>query len=461
MTEPQPPSELSEPTTAPLIEVGTSANEYNIVTPEFTEIFRWAGALTTEQAEEPDYYETTEVQILKNRLTLLKGQLVAILGLQGAGKTALRQHLAGELENVLSVKWTGHRDIIRALAEARKFEDPSNPESYPALLVKALNKKLGFVKLPSKGRYTGELARIFDLDTNNERIRKLLDALYDWQLNRLDDPDALIELETGLTLDLLPLLEVAFTPRELTRLEAAFAQAAIGKLDTVLLDLPDFDRQTKSQALRDLKELQTWWEGFNFEPGSGYNLYGESPNLVLFWQQETWKDDHFFMGKFTKFTLRPFTVTELVDLYLTKFGSTWPFEPGALEALASLSRGVPRWFKKYAGTCLDRLLLRGTEIVTSRDIETWITLDQLVEDMNRELVGIFPRSKKHRRFTVIVLQTLRERGPTAQLDLARLFFGPDKAAEMEASRFFSKLEDAGYVVRSFEGRRAFINVPET
>jgi len=413
-------------------------------------IFKWTTALTTEQAESPDYVETRESLILKNRLTRLRGQLIAVLGMQGIGKTALRQHLAEELDNTLSLKWSGARDFARILTEATDYDEFLAPDGYAAALIKAVNRRLGYVALSSETHYISKLIKEgFNIDT------QLMGVIYRWSQGQAANN---LSLKAGDAF--IPQAEAYLSSRDLARVQDTYARAAVHQLDTILIDFPDYDRRTRAQALRDLNEFQLLWEKMNFTPGAGYNPDDETPNLVLFWQAEAWQADHFFQGKFTVLRLRVLTAAELTNLYINKFGDPWPFTEEALEALATLSRGIPRWYKKYIGLCLDEYLIENPELVTPHYIAEWITIDQLAEDMNRELMNIFPRSKKHRQRTAIVQLFLQEHGPTAQMDLTQRFFGPDEAAESESSRFFSKLEEGGYVIRLFEGRQAFIRLPD-
>jgi len=75
---------------------------------KFEKLYQWCVRLSTEQGEE-DYVWTWDAVQLANRLLLTKGNLIAVIGLQGSGKTALRQALWERLcehnKRVLCFKW--------------------------------------------------------------------------------------------------------------------------------------------------------------------------------------------------------------------------------------------------------------------------------------------------------------------------------------------------------------------
>lgn len=184
-------------------------------------------------------------------------------------------------------------------------------------------------------------------------------------------------------------------------------------------------------------------------------------NLVIFWQEELWGADHFLKGKFDVFRLKPFKPEELAEYYIKKFEGPDPFTRKALIIIAELSRGIFRWFKKYIRICLDRQKFMisksmGEELrrlqkmkIDVEQVKEWVTLGQLLEDWNRELIAIFPRSRGNRKKAVIVLRFLREKGPTDQSTNDKTFFGGNK---MACSRLLNRLEAYDYVKSEYKGR---------
>ena len=64
----------------------------------YKEIYQWSSELTAEQEAAPGYYLwTDEDRKLLFRLMNTRGNLIAVIGLQGSGKTALKEALSSEL----------------------------------------------------------------------------------------------------------------------------------------------------------------------------------------------------------------------------------------------------------------------------------------------------------------------------------------------------------------------------
>ena len=59
----------------------------------FLNVYRWTTKLSTEQEQDMAYIWPEEVKSLLRRLTHTQGNNVAVIGLQGSGKTAARNEL--------------------------------------------------------------------------------------------------------------------------------------------------------------------------------------------------------------------------------------------------------------------------------------------------------------------------------------------------------------------------------
>ncbi len=229
----------------------------------------------------------------------------------------------------------------------------------------------------------------------------------------------------------------------------------VSDVKAILLDLPDYTKHTATYMNRDLSSIQTFWERLMDEQE------GRFPNLVLFIQKELFHG-HFFFGKCDVVELRPLTPEELTEYYARLFGNYEPFTEEALTEIAFLSRGIFRRFKKYILICLDNWydLLDSNKItqhnknknknlINKKKIQEWISLKQLVKDMELELYDIFPKSKMLLRNAVIMLRFLREHGPTPQLELTNKLFDGYK---MGCSRMLNKLEAHGYIKNEKQGK---------
>ena len=174
--------------------------------------------------------------------------------------------------------------------------------------------------------------------------------------------------------------------------------------------------------------------------------YEQACNIVVFWQKELC-GGHFSFGKFDVVELKTWQPQDLVS----KIEKKWrhPFAHEALLGRAILSRGIWRRFKKYMRICLDHFYYATQTEITVEDVKQWISLDQLVKDMELELMDLYPRQKENRRMTVMVLRFLREKGPTDQPAIARALFEGNK---MACSRLLHKLEGYDYVASEYQDR---------
>lgn len=165
--------------------------------------------------------------------------------------------------------------------------------------------------------------------------------------------------------------------------------------------------------------------------------------FVISFQKELFRG-HFLMGKMHTIEVTPLKPKELLKAYKLRFGSPEPFTEEALLLITELSRGVFRRFLKYIGLCLERVIESEIkiDIVDIRLVKETITLDQLSEDMDLELSGIFRRDDKKMQ-AVRALNLLREKGESNQKELAeKLNMHPNTL-----SRLLDKLEANNYVKR--------------
>jgi hypothetical protein len=380
-------------------------------TPElpFQNIYQWSSELTSElTVNMNDFYWTPQMKTLLRRLQTLENQLVAVIGLQGIGKTAFKQQLAMELQQkdatIYTVKW-GNFNLIeyarqylaRECVEMLELDYRSlYPEQHLPYMVTGFSAENQDYKINLLRRAMGKAAE--------KTIRETI-------LNNMAESKA------------------------------------------ILIDLPDYDKNNRGQMIRDLREIQTIWEAFR-------NVDAEwRTNLVFFAQKELYKD-HFFYGKPHVFELEPFQPQHLLDFYKQKFQGSAPFNEESLKRVAELSRGIWRRFKKYINRCLEQWynLQDANQIITIENVNQWIGLEQLVKDMALELQDLFPRAKEKQRNAVIMLRFLQEHGAVKQSELTNAVFGTGTAAEMACSRMLDKLEAHEYVSRHMEGREKTVSL---
>ena len=387
-------------------------------------VYQWACKLTAEQGEKA-YLQPPEFKMVLTRLLTTTGNMIAVIGLQGVGKTAFREKLSDELRRnnkvAYSMKWKG--DFEKSFSDAMYWDEGYEwDDEYTFLVMDELE---------------------FYMDYNAERIiEKLKIDPYSALAQEIRKP---VKKDYWTLSYLVPQMERLLGQKRVKELRRRWLLEKMRKAHTILIDLPDYDRNNISQMLKDLTSIQRWWEGFcKFHKTD----YEQNVNLVLFIQKELFRG-HFFLGKFDVYEIKPFTPKMLTEFYEAIFGSSFPFTEEALREIAVLSRGVFRRFKKYIRICLDRLLQSGLNIITLENVRQWITLDQLVKDMELELMTIFPKEREHRILSVKLLRLLREKGPLTQSQITKEIFD---GAAMKASRVLGKLEAWGYIKRERKGK---------
>jgi len=390
----------------------------------YQEAYEWATELTSEQnSQVENFIWTKQSQNLLKRLQTTKRQLIAVVGLQGSGKTALLNALWSRLDDCFGFKWFG-KDAFKQNLQERYDPAVDIPITELVIYVKdALG--VNGVKKWIERHYPGNSNLIYEVE---DVLRNIFKKRY----------EEVAQLRKYFQ-QMIPKKEIQKL-RE-TKLKDTF------RCSTLLIDLPDYDRNNRTQLIRDLNDIHTFWQELEFEPGD------RKTNLVLFIQKELFSG-HFFFGKMDVVEIAPPTVMDMVQAYgivnKTKDGlfSTKPFQKEALQELAKLSRGIWRRFKKYIRICLDNF--KGEEI-TIEDVYEWIDTEQLQRDMELELVELFPKNKELRNYAVILLHYIQQRGIVEQSELVKTVFGEGKAEEMMGSRILSKLEAYGYIHRTTHG----------
>lgn len=376
----------------------------------YSAVYQYASLNSAEQWRtfEPDYLWSKPMKGLLRRLTHTQGNNIIVLANQGIGKTTARLILSQKLfPKAASIKWESLKTLYSKLPKG--FSSGYDGET---LLEEVMQQGKGY-KLGMRSTQNAA-----------ERI------LGKTRVNELKT-EAVI---SGLTDD---------------------------EVKTLLIDFPDYDKRSRGQMLKDLKDFQQLWIAITEATD-----YAQTINIVVFWQKELY-GGHFSFGKWDVVELKPFKPEELASYYteinwLEKQGSE-PFTHKALLHLAILARGVFRWFKKYIRICLDAYydeLESGNDIllITETDVKNWITLDRLLDDWNRELMEVFPKSKGHRRKAIEILVHLQEHGKTTQAELQQLYYGPESSDKMTCSRTLAKLEEHGYILRSYDGREKAVEM---
>jgi hypothetical protein len=454
-TEPEGKPNVQEYHTEPEEE----ANLHQQAIKENNEAYQWACLLTTEQKQD-DYLRTCEIDRLLTRLTQTKGNLIAVIGMQGVGKTALKQaidaNLSAQGKLVVSIKWGGktNENLTQTIREFADFGfiDKSDPQYLDALIdtlieqAKAKDPALDYQQ-PDKARLVMDIAKRTGIAETT-----LLDY---FQLARAKNRNEFKEHEARVKLwEAVPLLEKTLGHEQVEQIRQERFKTKMEDVHTLQIDLPDYDTGNVAQMNRDLANLQTLWETmFNKTEG----IYGQTSNIIVFFQKELFHG-HFLMKKFDVYEIQPIKPGSLTEYYKKRFGLA-PFTEEALQELAVLSRGIFRRFKRYIRICLENsYTISAPMTISCKEVDKWISLDQIVKDMELELMSIFPREKELRYKTVLLLQFLREKGPTPQNIIAQEVFDGN---ETQTSRVLDRLESQiewRYITRERVGRDKIVTL---
>ena len=375
----------------------------------FQEVYEWSCRLQGEleasdwkieygkvKAHHIRYYWTPELKNLLNRLIFTKGNLILVVGPQGCGKTITRKVFAAELKEISDTH------------------------------------KLGFDIYTAKWGTFSELGYWDEFDYRDADSGR-------WRRER-----------------------EWYWRDEYTH---------------YLIDLPDFSKTSKAAINKFLDKIQDFWTHCCHRD--------MKKNIVIFLQEEALKYcGHYFLGKAEIFRLRRLKPQELVDMYKNIFEkieigkngkpiigengepvikrSTEPFTEEALLYIAKLSRGIPRRFKKYIAQCMEKWYFEDgmkSPKITLQHVSKWISQETILQDLEKEVYDLFPKSKQMRENAVILLRFLMEHGEAEQQELAKLL-GEGKAAEMQASRILEKLEQHGLIKRWTKGKKKIVCLTE-
>jgi hypothetical protein len=435
-------------------------NDNTITHESSTKVYQWACRLTSEQGMD-DYLWTPEADALRKRLETSKGDLIAVTGLQGSGKTALRfalfKYLFNADRNVHCVKWLGSSEkaVIQQIGDYDFFLNEQDNDYFDTVFDELRRRRCPAVKDPYDIAHVIVNALRISDSTHDiyHNILAYINARRLWKKDKcFDNRMDLLDGRSRIS-NLLPLMEKRIGAEAMQSIRMKEMKWKLREANVILIDLPDYDRSSTAQMRKDLASIQEWWER-NFVDHSGEKP--QETSLVIFFQKELYRG-HFLMGKLDVYELKPLTPQQLVDCYKKSFNSTAPFTEEALMTIAKVSRGIFRRYKKYIRICLDHILTgKDSLTITPENVRQWISLEQLVQDMELELATMFPKEKDYRRAAVIVLKRLSEEGFITQTQIAKEVFD---GSEMKASRLLNRLEAWNYIRRERKGKEKVVSLP--
>ena len=383
------------------------------------EIYSWAGQLASENRELKwvwDWYVWPDAVLqIFHRLKTMNGGIIGLVGLQGVGKSSALTAILGkwlldeEFEEFRSGPELG-RDIIR-------FKMRRKSELFSSLLVNAHEASSEYCREYFRGLMADLKARFRPPLWMSEELEGL-----EGNPERLNRVMAEKTLGKSATHDL----------QEVTWVNMLL------KKKVILIDTPDYSKTDRRLMAKDLDEIYWLW-----------NLISQGttkPNIVVAIQKEMFRG-HFFFDKMEKFELEPLRAEQMVEAYGKRFKGIEPFTEDALLTLARMSRGIFRRFLRYITLTLRHWEVNGEEPIDTAIVKEAVTVARLAEDMELELVELFPKQSDLRLQAVKLLMLLEESGPRKQNEL-----GEELGLEAyEMSRLLAKLELHHFIARRREG----------
>jgi len=222
---------------------------------------------------------------------------------------------------------------------------------------------------------------------------------------------------------------------------------------TILIDTPDYSKTDRRLMAKDVEELYWLWNTLSQWETSDRK---RKPNIVVVIQKEMFRD-HFFFDKMEKVELEPLKPEQMVEAYRKRFKAIEPFTEDALLTLARMSRGIFRRFLRYITLTLQHWETKKSGPIDTAIVKEAVTVERLAEDMELELVELFPKQSDLRLQAVRLLMHLEESGPKKQAELAEEF----GLEEYAMSRLLAKLELHRCIVRRREGTDKLVSLIRT
>jgi DNA-binding MarR family transcriptional regulator len=256
------------------------------------------------------------------------------------------------------------------------------------------------------------------------------------------------------------------------RLDVDWAETTLGRIDfealrqkvwlallrsmkMILIDTPDYSKTDRRMMAKDLDEIYWTWNALSHTRSLDNDV---KPSLVLAIQKEMFQR-HYFFDKMQKIELQPLRPEQMLKAYTKRFKTAHPFTEDALLTLARMSRGIFRRFLRYITQTIDAWV--GSpgprKPIDTGLVKKTITTERLAEDMEKELLDLFPKQSDLRFQAVQILMHLEESGPLPQSELAEQLDIPPYAM----TRLLAKLESNHYVTRKRSGNDKIVSLRDT
>ena len=367
------------------------------------EIVQWASVLTGENRTDKEYYYVPEpIKRLEWNLIHVKRQIIALIGLQGTGKTSALNYITSALCNqkikTAHIKWT--EDWFTNLLEL--YDDIKEN-----------------VDGQIEGTIKEELQAYHSQHKKHPAIKRIpTKEDYDYDFDRIMEA-------TSWHYDLF----ISKGKIEQIKNEAIWLCLDV-YYPVIVIDLPDYTKTDRRLMSKHLLEVQQLWEKI-----------GTNKNIVIAIQKELFTG-HFFFGKMDKIELMPLKPDELLHVFKKQFSNCELITDNALILLGQLSRGVFRRFLKYLKlTCETFAVSDEKPPIDVPHVNKAITVQQLMDDMELELYDVF-KDVNQRKQAVELLNCLRS-GSMSQKNIAEFL----NVSEPTAGKIVNKLLTYRYIDR--------------
>jgi hypothetical protein len=393
--------------------------------PSIGEVRSWASHLACESRDiswlAREYVIPDAVKRIVRLLTVTEGGIIGLVGYQGVGKSSALLWLqfakiASETVELKRKHKTVPDDYQYGVV---RFKWRREPELFKSLLDGTHEMSSAFGRAYGL-RLLEPMKRRFPLADFREAERRPETLNFNWAEKTFGSHRAVNELRKVIWLEVLR------------------------SKKTILIDMPDYSKTDKRAMAKDFEEVYWLWN-FLSDP----TLRAPKPNLVIAIQKELFQG-HFFFDKMQRVDLQPMQPDMMVEAYKGHFKATEPFSEEALLTLARMSRGIFRRFLRYITLTLDHWEMehrRPDSRIGVAVVKEAVTVERLADDMELELVDLFPKHSELRILAVRLLMLLEEQGPQKQSQLTTLL----DLEPYAVSRLLTRLETARYVTRTRDG----------
>lgn len=487
----------------------------------FLKVYRWASQNTAETRQHRDedqtssykYFWPSPASLLLGSLKLSRGQLIALVGLSGVGKSSAQREIAKSLDSFLASNNT-NQDNSASIPRAIYFKWPGKFEANISIVGDSLELS-GIINRQEE--YLLQIIRKANSDpTYDEKLYDAVSSLNDTTLDALKTTLR----EAGYSEDAF--IKKFLTKGEQKELERELVILALSRCHSILIDMRDYGIDDKRAMAADLSEIQKLWQTIvnrittnntKISPNSSCknnlsDLGGTSstkdsdlevPNFVFVLQKELAMSDegmvtHFFLGKARVIEIAPFSPKELVDYYESEFASLYPFKNRSdLALLASVSRGIFRRFLRYIKLALEGYIQQkankaekvetntlpppssdlvnqvkeeaktadnSSEISIDHDmISNSLDSDEIDADWKMDLGRIFHNPRQAAAASEL-LRALMKLNETNQSTILKVMAKKEeyKLTQSDVSRILSKLEQYGYIRRKRVGNGKIVEI---